>query len=193
MRRILAALVALMLALTAVGALAEAAVDASTETTDFGDFSMTYPADVTLEMAAKEENGVYFTLSSPAGEDGFTGNLSCVWSSEYEDFSGIEPQDLLDYVLETFAGEAEGEGLIVTNVEGLNADWLQLGGKKAVAVGYSYDVDYSQLGLDYQTNLMCLSATVSDPAFGTYNFSITTDTAEGLNALAAVMDTITWN
>lgn len=194
MRKILAVMVALMLALTAVGALAEAAAGVNVTTHNFGDFNLSYPEDCRLDLGTKTDNGVYFTLFSPStSEANFSNNLNCVWMSQYEDITQYQPQDLLDYTVSSFAEGAAAQGLIVTNVQGLKADWVQMDGLQAMAIGYSYDADYSNMGANLQASLICMSVSVADPSFGVYTFSITSGNEVGIQELANVLDSITWN
>jgi len=194
MRKTLAVVISLILALAAVGALAEAAAGTNNTTYNFGDFNLMYPEDDKLDLGEKTEGGVYFTLFSTAtSEANFTNNLNCIWSSAYNDIKQVKPQDLLDYTVNAFSDQAATQGLIATNVQGIQADLLQLGGLDAVVLAYSYDADYSKLGYDLQASLTCLSACVSDPDFGTYTFSITSGNEAGVTELTAVLDSITWN
>ena len=194
MRKILAVVIALMLALAAIGAMAEAAAAVTDETYDFGDFSMTYPGDCQLQVAEKTEGGIFFTLLSPATSEGqITNNMNCLWNSEFLDVETTDPQEVLDYTVDGFAAEAEAQGLIVSNVTGLKADTVNVGGRQGIAIAYSYDVDYTNLGVDLQTTLICSSFSFSDPSFGTYIFSVTSGNEAGLNALAGALDSITWN
>lgn len=193
MRKILAVAVALILALAAMSALADAA-EAPGTSQNFGDFTLTYPDTCSLDLGEKTSDSVYFTLFSTAtsGEN-FANNLNCVWTKEYEDLSQYEPQDLLDFTVSNFASNAAAEGLTVTNVQPLKAEKLLIGGKEALAIGYSYDADYSNLGLNLQASLYCMSVSVSDPALGIYTFSVTSANQEGLMELANVLDTLVWN
>ena len=193
MRKFLAVAVALILALAATGAMAEAAA-VTDETYDFGDFTLTYPGDSQLQVVEKAEGAVFFTLLSPSTSEGqVTNNMNCVWNSEYLDTASTDPQEVLDYTVEGFAAEAEAQGLIVSNVTGLQADTVDIGGLQGIAIAYSYDVDYTNLGVDLQTTLICTAFSAADPAFGTYTFSVTSGNQAGLDQLAGVLDTIVWN
>lgn len=190
MRRLIIALIAAALVLASVSALAT-----GTDTPhDFGDFNLTYPESMTLEQDEKTENGLYFTLYDPANsEEGFANNLNCVWSSNYIDLASFEPQDLLTYTIENVAEQAEEMGLIMTNITPIKADRANLGDREAVLIAYFYDADYSNLGMDKQASLICVTVGVSDPDIGNYNFSITASNQAGIDELSAILDTLTWN
>lgn len=190
MRKLTAALIVVALALASVAALA-AGVNNIYQ--DFEDFTLMYPEDCPIELEAKAENALYFTLYSPAtSESNFSNNLNCVWNSGYDNLYSFEPQDLLDYTMGSIVSEAANQGFSISNVVGVKADRLTLGGKDAIAIAYTYDADYTNLGLDLQGSLTCVSVVTSDPSLGTYTFTVTASNQVGIDELSTVLDSLVW-
>ena len=191
MRKLLIALIVFSLALAAVGALA-AGVNNTRH--DFGDFSLMFPDDEVLQMDEKTSGEVYFSILSPStSASDFTNNLNCVWGPEKFDLSGVNPQLLLDSQMAGIEGQFEAYGIALTNLNGIRAERIGLGGRDAVILAYSYDVDYTGMGIDLKASLICMSVMVSDPAFGNYTFTITSTNQAGLEEFSTVLDSLIWN
>ena len=67
-----------------------------------------------------------------------------------------------------------------------------IGGKTALSVVYTMDLDYTGMGVDLQTNVTFVQAIVSEDAIGTYTFTIASDSMDGCQPLVEVVNTVVW-
>ncbi len=68
----------------------------------------------------------------------------------------------------------------------------EIGGKTALSVVYTMDLDYTGMGVDLQTNVTFVQAIVSEDAIGTYTFTIASDSMDGCQPLVEVVNTVVW-
>ena len=187
MRKFLLVLMALCLAI--VPALAETAEPA---TLDFGDFTMTIPADMQYEMADEiTDNATFFMLYQPS-ESAFTTNMALVWSEAASDLTAADPQTTGEAILATAQTTLEAQSVAVANPTLVGASMDEIGGKAALSVMYSMDVDYTNAGLDLQTTLTWVQGIVSEEGLGTYTFTITTDNVDGCQSLVDIVNSTVW-
>ena len=187
MRKFLALLAVAALLLMSVSALA-AGVDL--ETHDFGDFTLSYPSDSVLQEGEKTEGSQYFILYSVAtSTDSFSNNLNAIWSSDYEDLSGLDPQMVMTVTISSIQTEMEKTGITLEELNGDNAEQITVDGKPALVLEYSYVASYNNLTLDVKNYTMI----ISDPTLGTYTFAITAANDAGMDELKTVLQSIHFN
>ena len=86
----------------------------------------------------------------------------------------------------------EQQNVAVANPTVLGASMDEIGGKAALSVMYSMDVDYTNAGLDLQTTLTWVQGIVSEEGLGTYTFTITTDNVDGCQSLVDIVNSTVW-
>lgn len=193
MRKLISVILALCLCILPL-ALAETSTSEESLTQDFGDFTMDIPMSMQGSIGEKVNNQLYFILYDNYDPNAnFNNSLNCVWTDAYTDFSTIDFEGeyapaVIQLTLETMSTA----GVIVENPMLLTTDTADLNGKTAYLMAYSYNADYSQLGMDYQTTLYTLQTYVSDEAMGSYTFTITTNDLNNIETLDALMDSIQW-
>ena len=144
-------------------------------------------------IGEKVNNLIYFTLfESYDPNASFNPSLNCVWTDAYTDFSAMDLGAYVSAIVQLSIESLSAAGVIAENPVLLTTDTADLNGKTAYLAAYSYDADYSQLGVDYQATLYTLQTYVSDEAMGTYTFTITTDDLNNIVNLDALMDSIQW-
>ena len=187
MRKFLALLAVTALLLMSVSALA-AGVDI--ETHDFGDFTLSYPSDSVLQEMEKAEGSQYFILYSVAtSTETFSNNLNANWSSNYEDLTALDPQMVMDATISGIQAEIGKMGITLESLNGDNAELIEVDGRPAMILEYSYVASYNNLTLDVKNYTMI----ISDPALGTYTFAITAANDGGMDELKTVLNSIHFN
>lgn len=187
MKKLLSVLLALVLMLGCASVLAEATpAESSLETFDFGDFTMTFDADMVGEISdEKVENQVYFQLFPFYDENSaFNPTINCVWNSAVEDLTQIDANEFAAAVMQAMLAQYEAMGLKAENALILMAVPDEQDGKYAI----SYLAQYTLEG----TTLYMMQAVVSDAAFGTYTFTVTFVNLEQAEALTEIVNTIKW-
>lgn len=86
----------------------------------------------------------------------------------------------------------EQQNVAVANPTVLGASMDEIGGKAALSVMYSMDVDYTNAGLDLQTTLTWVQGIVSEEGLGTYTFTITTDNVDGASPWWTFVNSTVW-
>lgn len=186
MRKFLLVLMALCLAV--VPALAETAA------VDFGAFTLTFPAEMQGQVAEKiVENEAFVTLYQMDDmEDSFASNLNIVWSESVVDLASQDPAAYAQAIVDASVAMMEQQNVAVANPTVLGASMDEIGGKAALSVMYSMDVDYTNAGLDLQTTLTWVQGIVSEEGLGTYTFTITTDNVDGCQPLVDIVNSTVW-
>ena len=181
MRKFLLVLMALCLAV--VPALAE------TTAVDFGAFTLTFPAEMQGQVAEEiVENEAFVTLYQMDDmEDSFASNLNIVWSESVVDLASYAQA-----IVDASVAMMEQQNVAVANPTVLGASMDEIGGKAALSVMYSMDVDYTNVGLDLQTTLTWVQGIVSEEGLGTYTFTITTDNVDGCQSLVDIVNSTVW-
>lgn len=189
MRKFLLVLMALCLAV--VPALAET-TEAST--LDFGDFTMNIPAEMVYDMADEiTSNAVFFTLYKNSEEEtSFNTNMTLVWTDAVSDLTADAAETYGQAILEAAQTGLEQQGVGVANPTLVGASMDEIGGKAALSVVYTMDMDYSGIGVDLQINVTFVQALVSEDGIGTYTFTIASDSLEGCQPLVDVVNTVVW-
>ena len=174
--------------------LAAAPVLAETTAFDFGDFTMSFPSDANGNIADEITDGAAFFIIYQDVEEGaqFTPNLNITWSESYEDLTAATPEENATSIATSAAAALEGQGIKVANTQVVGASMDEIGGKPALSVVYSVDVDYTAVGLDLQTTLYCVQGIVSEEALGTYTFTITTNDMTTVQPLMDIINTVQW-
>lgn len=186
MRKITALLIALALMLMCAPALA---AGVNNVTHDFEDFTLTFPEDEYLEEDEKTESGVYFIIYSTAtSSESFTNNMNCIWSSDARSVTDVDPQALLDYTVASLGEQLESLGFKIDNMTGDSAERIELDGRDAVVLTYSYGCDNNGVHLDFKNRTLI----VSDPDTGSYTFSITAANDVGMDELTTILYSLKW-
>lgn len=188
MRKLFCLALALCLALCGL-----ACAEGELVTFDFVDFTMDVPADIMGSIVEREENQPFFMLFQDYDESAdFNANMNCVWTNAHTDFSNVNIESFGSTVMQMAAQQLNAQGLAASNMTFIGGMMQDLNGKPALAIIYSYDADYSNLGKDYQTTLYVLQAYVSEKEMGSYTFTVTTEDMENIGVLDAMMDSIVW-
>lgn len=198
MRKFLLVLMALCLA--ALPCLAEGAAPAETtapvETIDydFGDFTLTFPAEMPGEIADEITSGAPFVTLYQMDdlEDAFSSNLNVVWTEDASDLSAADPAATAQSIVDGVVASLAQQGIVATNPTILAATMDEVGGKPALSVIYSMDMDYSGAGVDLQVNVTYIQGIVSEEGLGTYTFTIGTDNINGCQSLIDIVNTTVW-
>lgn len=192
MKKLFALVLSLIMAFTCVSALAQTA-ESSLMTYDFGDFTMDFDENMPGNIVDKADNQVFFTLyPNYSTENLFNSNIIIVWGKASEDLSACDPTATCNVIVEKAASGMNAQNVATANAQILSAEMDELGGKAALSLLYTMDVDYTALGVDLKTMLYFAQAIVSDAAFGTYTFTITTDNYDDLVSSIGIMNTIVW-
>ncbi len=192
MKKFLALILALTMAFACVSALAQTA-ESSLTTYDFEDFTMDFDPNMPGNSVEKADNQVFFTLyPNYSAEKKFNSNIVIVWAKASEDLSACDPTATCNAVIEQAVSSMNAQKVATANTQVLSAEIDELGGKAAMSFFYTIDVDYTALGVDLKTTLYFVQAIVSEAAFGTYTFTITSDNYDDLASAIAIVNTVAW-
>lgn len=191
MRKLLTALLVLILALPCA---AFAEVEPGLVQFDFGDFTMDIYEDMSYDDDYDKISGQpYFYLYQDYDPNAaFTKNLNIVWLSDSFDVHSIDPSAYAQQVLDGSVSALSQQNIAVSNPSVLYADYANQDGKTAITIIFSMTMDYTSAGVDLVMDQYTLQGMCSDPAFGTYYFTITTDNLEDTRPLMEVMDSVDW-
>lgn len=191
MRKLLTALLVLILALPCA---AFAEEEPGLVQFDFGDFTMDIYEDMSYDDDYDKISGQpYFYLYQDYDPNAaFTKNLNIVWLSDSFDVYSIDPSAYAQQVLDGSVSALNQQNIAVSNPSVLYADYANQDGKTAITIIFSMTMDYTSAGVDLVMDQYTLQGMCSDPAFGTYYFTITTDNLEDTRPLMEVMDSIDW-
>lgn len=198
MRKFLLVLMALCLAvlpcLAESAAPSESAAPVETIDYDFGDFTLTFPAEMPGEIADEITSGAPFVTLYQMDdlEDAFSSNLNVVWTEDVTDLSAIDPAAFAQTIVDSVIPVLAQQGITATNPTILAATMDEVGGKPAFSVIYSADLDYSGAGVDLQVNVTYIQAFVSEEGLGSYTFTISTDNLDGCQSLIDIVNTTVW-
>ena len=189
MRKFLLVLMALCLAV--VPALAETTEPA---TVDFGAFTLTFPAEMQGQVAEEiVENEAFVTLYQMDDmEDSFASNLNVVWNESVVDLAAQDPAAYAQAIVDASVAMMEQQNVAVANPTVLGASMDEIGGKAALSMMNSMDVDYTNAGLDLQITLTFVQGIVSEEGLGTYTFTISTDNVDGCQPLVDIVNSTVW-
>lgn len=191
MRKLLTALLVLILALSCT-ALAEE--ETGLVQFDFGDFTMDVYEDMFYDDDYDKISGQpYFYLYQDYDpNEVFTKNLNIVWLSDSFDVNDIDPSAYAQQVLDGSIDALAQQNITVSNPSVLYADYSEQDGKPAITIILFMTMDCTGAGVDLVVDQYTLQGMCSDPAFGTYYFTITTDSLDDTVPLMEVMDSVTW-
>lgn len=191
MRKLLTALLVLILALPCA---AFAEEEPGLVQFDFGDFTMDIYEDMFYDDDYDKISGQpYFYLYQDYDPNAaFTKNLNIVWLSDSFDVHSIDPSAYAQQVLDGSVSALSQQNIAVSNPSVLYADYANQDGKTAITIIFSMTMDYTSAGVDLVMDQYTLQGMCSDPAFGTYYFTITTDNLEDTRPLMEVMDSVDW-
>jgi len=196
MRRLLAIVLVLMMAIVPTVLAEEQTTtdDVALVTQDFGDFSMTFPEDIVGAVVERENNQPFLQMYWDYDETKpFNMNLNCSWSETYSNVTAGDPNQTAQLVLEQVVGQFEQMQIAVANPAVLAAAVDEQDGKPALVYVFSMDLDLTGAGVDQKYTLYTMQAVVSDEAFGTYTFTISTDDLAAAEPLMDITNTVTWN
>ena len=161
-------------------------------TESFDDFTITIPDGQTLQRGTKANNEVVLTVYGAQGADGLTANMNVVWVDEYLDLSTLDLDELGKFMADNSVVGMESIGTVVTDLNIISTEMNEIGGKPAVMTAYTYNADYSALGVDINAPMVTIQALVSEPDLGTYIFTMGAGDMDLVTEMAATADTITW-
>lgn len=192
MRRMIALMMALLLALGCAACAEAPAVEMMT--LDFGDFTMDVRADAIGTTAETIENNVPFMMIFEDYEEGadFNKNLNCVWTDEVMDLNAVDPDMYVQYMVAMTMQEFNAMGVAASEPMLYAAGLDRHDGKDAISYVYSLNLDYSGIGIDSCMTLYYIQAAVPIDGSGTYFFTITTDDLSTCEELMAAMESIRW-
>lgn len=190
MRKLISAILVLVM-LAGCSALAEA----NWVMYNFGDFTLTFPEDIVCAYSEERTENQPFLVFYQDYQEGasFVKNLNVVWNSGVDDISALDPAAIGEMILNGLVAQMEATNVPVTNAALVSAESLEFGGKPAIGIAYSLTADYSALENGQVLNMVFMQMMFSDEAFGTYNFTLTTDDLENTETLVTILDSISWN
>lgn len=163
---------------------------------NFGDFSLTFPEDVVCAYSEERtENQPFLMFYQDYDETAnFNKNLNVVWNSGAEDISAMDPAVMGQLILDQLLAQFDAMGVGHSNAMLVSAETLDHNGKPALGIAYTATVDYSAVMEDGPiVDLVFVQMIFSDEAFGTYNFTITTDDIDNTQLLSTILDSLSWN
>lgn len=167
---------------------------AMADVVDFGDFSMDLDPATMAAHYEKQEAQVFLNLFPNYDENADSHpNINVIWQEDVIDIAAQDPQEVAEVLMNEIYPGLESQGIKVSNVTLLGADHDEHEGVPALSVVYTYDVDYSGMGVDKQMTLFVAETFISQPGVGTYIFTCTAADLEGLQSLIDVLNTIKWN
>ena len=192
-----AALIMLALPLTALGE------SFGLLTAPFGDFTLTLDPNMPIDLDSglfspdyvKKDNEVMFILYPAANlnADRFS-SINVVWTREEK---VIETEEEILEIAEALVPGAvqiyEETGFTVKDSQLLSTFFEDVDGKRGAHTVYTLELDASALGGDADLTVYQKQITVSDPAFGTYYFTLTARDEETLSEiLDPIIGTLVW-
>jgi len=190
MRKLLC-LILILIMLTTCAALAEE----SWFQYNFGDFNLTFPADVVSAYTEERaENQPFLMFYQDYDENAsFVKNLNVVWNSGVDDITSLDPAAVGQSILDGLTKQFEAMGVAPSKCLLVSAETLDYNGLPAIGIGYTLTVDYSALNNGPVLDLVFVQLLFSDEAFGTYNFTLTTDDIDNSQLLTTILDSLSWN
>lgn len=191
MKRIIALIAALALLMVSTAF-------AEVQEITFGPFSLTIDVNTPGEAGEFASGAVFMTLY-PAylvDEDQST-NMKFVWVDQVMGLGTTTDAEVESYALTYAAGIVGGmkeQGLTATEPTILDAHKTELDGKPAMSMTYSYTLDYSGLGEEYEGLVLELTQwqMFVETETGTYIITSTVTTADKLQVCEEVLNTLRW-
>jgi hypothetical protein len=190
MKKWIAAFLAAWILLSGICVSAESAGDADEtasglDTFDFGDFFMTFDANMVGITYDKADGQMWFILYPDYDESAMVHpNINVAWTETVLDPIMMDAQEYAEGVLEGMAASMESAGIAIENEEVLSAQPDELDGKDTITIQCVYEME----GYTVYT----IQIVVPDEAFGTYFFTATYFDQEQEEALLEILNTITW-
>lgn len=192
MKRIIAALLALITLLTA-SAFAESANWVDIEMLDM---TVSIPEDLQGYVSDICEAGVPFAVFYEDYDQYsiFNKHLTFSCAGDYYDLNTIELDAFVDGVFEGAVESLEVQGIKVDTPVLIDADFDSQDGREAIFISYATYVDYSALGYDLAFNMFTVQMVMPHAESGdTYVVTINTDNPEESEILFRIADSIRWN
>ena len=183
MKKITALLLALLLFLPTM---------AMAEILEFDDFTLEIKEGDVYELGSKGEGEILFMLY-PAYDPNATvfPNINCTWTSASiaTDLKRATPMQLAESIMTSAVSAFAQQGIAATNGQVVAAEGSAEDG---YMVTYTImDLDYSGMGIDLQITQHQLQAYMPLGPIGTYVFTFTADSQEGVEALSEYINAIT--
>lgn len=162
---------------------------------NFGDFNLTFPADVVSAYSEERaENQPFLMFYQDYDENAsFVKNLNVVWNSGVDDIASFDPAVVGQSILDGLTKQFDAMGVVNSNALLISAEQLDFNGLPAIGIGYTLTVDYSAVNNGPVIDLVFVQLLFSDEAFGTYNFTLTTDDIDNSQLLTTILDSLSWN
>lgn len=145
-------------------------------------------------MNERTDNGLFFQLYPEYSADATSHpNLVCGWSEGVYDLTCSDPQITGMAIRDSIIENYEAQNNTVQKAELISAEILDMDGKKAFRAELHVIVDLSdQAGQERIAEYYQIRVYIADEAFGTYTFTIASDTQENSEACVALLDTLKW-
>lgn len=186
MKKVLALILSLMLLLPAAG-LCEAAAD--TITLDLGDFTMdVLPTDVYL-TGQKTDGGQLFQLYPNYNQNNmFHRNMVGAWMSQNmaDVLAVISIEDFAAMMLDQATAQLAQQNIVVTNPQVVETSVTD----EYATITFSFDVDYSGVGVDLAMTMVQKQIYVMKGAAGTYLFNLGAESIEGIDEMMMYFDSV---
>lgn len=189
MKKFFALLLSLMLLLPAF-ALGEALPAVDTYTVEFEDFTITVTSEDIIQRGEKAEQQILFILYPAYDETSiYHPNINALWTAEDLGQLGSTPaEDFGNTVLEQSVQLLQQQGIAVTNPKLVEASFDEE--SKITTLITSMDADYSGAGIDLAISMCQMQMYVPMAEGGSYIFTLSSTSLEGLDALLNYMNTV---
>lgn len=181
MKKLFALILCMVLLMPA--ALAEAPV-----VLDAGDFTMQVNPGDAYELYEKAEGAVMLALYTvDTGDETFLDNVNVAWTAE--DTTAMDEASLEamgNLIMEQAKLQYDELGVATDNYQLLSFELVA--GENGFII-YSYDIDYSALGVDHQATIYQYQIFFMDGAEGTYICTATSDSIETLAVMGSYGET----
>lgn len=192
MKKILALILSLMLLLPAI-ALGEAASNPDQYTVEFEDFTITVNAEDILQKGEKAEQQILFMLFPKYDEtSSYHANINALWTAEdLGELGTIGAQTFGEMVLSQSQEQLSSQGIAASNAQLISAEFDEE--TRTTVLITSMDADYTGAGIDLKMNLCQMQMYIPMGDIGSYIFTLSADSLEGLDELLKYMDNIDFN
>lgn len=162
---------------------------------NFGDFNLSFPDDIvcgyTEERVANQPFLMFYQDYDETAP--FMKNFNVVWNDGVNEIGAMDPEAVGGNILNALLTQFASMGVACSNDMLLSAETIDYVDKTALGIAYTVTVDYSALNGGPVLDLVFVQLLFSDEAFGTYNFTITTDDINNTQLLMDIIDTLSWN
>ena len=162
---------------------------AMADTLHMDPFTFELPEEDLYIQYEKSENGVLlFIYPAPDWGADFHDNINVTWTTDL--LLGVEQtaDELAAETLDDAIAQLEEADVAVDRPEILDAALDPVEG--TFSIYYRMDVDYTAVGVDMQIALYFYQQSISIEGDGTYIFTLTSDSEEGIDGLRAHLDEV---